>query len=296
MWSFHFFSPQENSFFWVRDSQFFSLFSFCHIYPTSGLSTSPTRKWFQSPLLNSEWHVVGHLFSQHPFIISVCWPLPKCWGHSCEWDMAQASGSSAFKEDRPPGASGWKWAEVCTADQSARYEFGSRANHPSWTPGLETGECARKTAQSKWNRFMTIELGWRWRFGPESETKISIPTIYPWLKWKTTGAFWSFGLICPILYEATEKRHHWILWMGWAGDLKWSSTNWAGGNLQRACWLEGVDVRETKAFCEQGSQGIDYTVLKCGPQGSRLSPISPVSLWEQGGKENRLFWEGKCIT
>lgn len=239
---------------------------------------------------------MGHLFSQHTFIISVCWPLPKCWRHSCECDTAQASGSSALKEDRPPGASGWKWAEVCAADQSARCEFGSRAKHPSSTPGLEAGECCSQGCSKQVEQIYDHRAGlemtiWTWVWDEDF-----YPHNLSLTQMKDNWSLLVFRTDLPNPIWSNWKRHHWILWMGWAGDLKWSSTNWAGGNLQRACWLEGVDVRETKAFCEQGSQGIDYTVVKCGPQGSRLSPISPVSLWEQGGKENRLFWEGKCIT
>lgn len=171
--------------------------------------------------------------------------LSLCAGHS------PSAGDTAVNATRPrpqgalpsrktdsPGASGWKWAEVCAADRSARCEFGSRANHPSSTPGLEAGECARKAAQSKWNRFMTVELGWRWRFGPESETKISIPTIYPWLRWKTTGAFWSFGLICPILYEATEKGITGSC--GWAGQV---TSNGAPRTEQEETFRGPVDWR-----------------------------------------------------
>lgn len=87
MWSllFHLLFPSsswEKSFFWVRESHFFSLFSFCHIYPHWGLLTSPARKLFRSTESSEQWVAHGaFIYWAHLLSIWVCWPLHKSWGH-----------------------------------------------------------------------------------------------------------------------------------------------------------------------------------------------------------------------
>lgn len=99
---FSFFSPPEKSFFWVSDSQFFVLYSASATFiPPQRFPHLPQENYF-SPCCLEQWVACGGAFihSAHIYWASVCaGHSHKCWRHSHEWHMAQATGSSALKED-----------------------------------------------------------------------------------------------------------------------------------------------------------------------------------------------------
>ena len=186
-------------------------------------------------------------------IISVCWPFPQGGGHSCEWDVAQASGSSALQEGRPIG-----WLEV-------GWGLCGRPKHWVWIwfPMPVIHFLLRDLKQLSVLVRCSKPVGQIYHHKSGLEMKVwtrvwdscvnSSSHNLSWLK----DSLLVFQTDLPIPTWSNQRRHHWILQMAWAGDLRWSSTSWAGESPGRDCWLERVGVQETEAFCVQGSQSIN---------------------------------------
>ena len=146
VFSFFFFPSREELFLGQGFSVFFFLlFSFCHIYPTSGLPTSPTRKLCQSTLFRTVSGMWWGIYS-----LSACL-LPLCAGRSSR------AGGTAVNEmrPRPQGALPSRKADpreqmVGSGLRSVRptktldVSLVPNASYPFSPLGFETGESARK--------------------------------------------------------------------------------------------------------------------------------------------------------
>ena len=146
------------------------------------------------------------------------WPLHKCWGHSDERNVAQASGGSALKEDSPEQVAGG--GEVSEAAQGAACgECGSQTNPPP-LPGLEAGECTHKVLRE--SRTHLLPSSWVRDEGLDPSQRQGSYPHHPSLT--QSRANWSplvtlAGLICPILSKATGG--------GIAGYCGWASSGGA---------------------------------------------------------------------
>lgn len=134
----------------------------------------------------------------------MCMPLPKCWGHSRERDLAQASRKTGPQEQVVAGR-GLRYVKpsqvLCV----------SLAPMPSLSLLLHHQKQVRMlTRHLKQVEQISVKLGCRRGFGPESETRISIPTIHPQVTSKATGACWYIAWLAQ-----SWRRHLWPLQMGW---------------------------------------------------------------------------------
>ena len=252
-----FFFPQEKSFFWVRDSPFF--FS---CYSASATFIPPQgfphllQENYVSPRCLEQWVACGGAFIHSVHVYYLC-VLAAPQGRGAQLWMRCGPG---LRELCPPGRQthGSKWLEV-------GWGLCGRPKRWMWVwfpmPVIHfllwdlkqvrvLTRCSKPVGQIYHHKAGLEMKVWTWVW--DSCVNSSSHNL-SWLK----DSFLIFQTNLPKPMWSNWRRHHWILQMGWAGDLRWSSTSWAGENPGRDCWLEGVGIQETEAFCVQGPQSID---------------------------------------
>lgn len=190
-------------------------------------------------------------FSPCLFRICVCWPLYKGWGHTLK--ETEPRPQRVLLSRKIHVCKGLEVGEACGIIKS----LGERSLAPMLVTIFSSG------SRNSWicSQGTEDKLGCRQQLGPESE--LAMPVLQSCLcpKLKSTGL--SIRLVWPILSEATREPST-GLW-GWdkpetsEGQLCQVSWSWGGGHDQKRFPLPGLNVQETRAFCELGSESMHST-------------------------------------